>query len=294
MSQSGYKALDELLAGKGAYRIVDQHGVDLAGIDVTGERLDTGKFGAMTDVPATHDSTELWKSCLQRVTGRDVEGPSHHDDVAHLRRRLEEGERSLENRAARDLDEHLVLSPLPGSAFPARHDNGRCGHFRISTRTLRRAALHRSIRLLTSVPVPTRSRTCIRVSRRNVQGPRASTNVSLGMVRRTNPSTTSLQVSVTGTARTVTSYPPPWPSTPPPRPSSASGGGKLSTKRVAFGAVFSACRRRATRPGPSATVSAATSASGAAAALDPPQGFGPPYARLTGRGSKDHAAGRGL
>src|SRR6202022_1587277 len=141
MSQSGYKALDELLAGKGAYRIVDQHGVDPAGIDVTGKRLDTGKFGAMPDVPATHDSTELWKSCLQRVAGRDVDSASHHDDVAHLRRGLEEGERSLENRAARDLDEHLVLSRLHASAFAARHDNGRCGHFRITPRPRRGAAL---------------------------------------------------------------------------------------------------------------------------------------------------------
>src|ERR1700736_2565171 len=159
----------------------------------------------MTDVPATHDSTELWKSCLQRVTGRDVEGPSHHHDVAHLRRRLEEGERSLENRAARDLDEHLVLSRLHACTFAARHDNGRRGHCWISTRTRRRAARHRSIRLLISAPVPTRSRTCIRVSRRKVHGPRASTSVSLGMVRRTNPSTTSLQVSVTGAATTLTS-----------------------------------------------------------------------------------------
>src|ERR1700693_5873697 len=53
-----------------------------------------------------------------------------------------------------------------------------------------------------------------------------------------------------------------------------------------------ASRSRATSAWPGSTVKTA-SASGAAA-LDPPQGFGPPDARLARRGREDHPASRGL
>src|SRR5438270_4328917 len=65
------------------------------------------------------------------------------------------------------------------------------------------------------------------------------------------------------------------------------------TNRFAAGASAKACRRRATRSGPSVTVSTATSAS-AAAALDPPQWLGTPHRRFARRRSEDHAARRRL
>src|ERR1700693_1320098 len=158
LSQSGQKALDESLAGKRPYRIVDQYGVDPPSVDVSGKRLDTGKFGSVTDVAAAHTPAKLGKAAFQRFARRDLDSASHQHNFGHLRRRLEEGERPLEYRGALDFDAHLVLSRLHASAFAARHDHGRRGHSGINTRARRRAARHSSMRFLMSGPSPTRSR----------------------------------------------------------------------------------------------------------------------------------------
>src|SRR5207302_7270336 len=76
----------------------------------------------------------------------------------------------------------------------------------------------------------------------------------------------------------------------------ASGGGFFGwmTTWCARGASRRASRRRATKPGPSSTLTTATSATGSAAARGPPQGFGPSHSRLAGRRGEDHPPGGGL
>src|SRR5207237_6171362 len=120
-------------------------------------------------------------------------------DVFDAIARLEEGERVVQNRPAAHVEENLGRARLHADALAGGdHDRGRAhGIGRARTRTPV-ASQSESISAISSSRALARANISASSSRVISHGPRTSTSVSRGTVRRTSPSTTSLQVSVIG------------------------------------------------------------------------------------------------
>src|SRR5256885_2859605 len=249
---------------------MDQHAVDFISVDSTRQGFQSGEFRTMPNVSSGQDPAQFAELRFQGFTRPHILSPSHQHDLGDAGDRLQQTERPVQDRPAGHLEEHFVPGQLHAGALTTGNDYSRRPHPESWTRTRRPAARQKASMLLmpSSRPV-TVSRARSSASCAKSQGPRASTSVSLGTVRRTIPFTTSLHVSLIVIATTLTAAslrkPPPC---PPPKAEGNSGSVEM-TNRFAPGFSVTALRRRATIPTPGSIVRTTTSAS-AAAALNPP------------------------
>src|SRR2546421_6166376 len=240
----------------------------------------------MSQVATGYDRAQLCQARAQRLASCEIRRPRHQNDLIDPRVGLEELKGPFQNGSSVALHEDLVDAAPHSCPLTPGHNDGGAPHRCASTRTRRCAASQKPIMsVIWACPPATRAWASVSASRSKTQGPVSWTSVSRGTVRRTLPSTTSFTVSLIGTATTPTASSP---------ARLATGGERgLVWIRMCFasGASRRASWSRATNPGPGSTVRTAASATGSAAALDPPQRFRPPHARLAGRGGEDHPAG---
>src|SRR5207253_10413290 len=76
-----HQPLDQAMAGEGANGVVDQNGIDIAGVDPRRERTEAGKLGPVPDIAARHDRAELRKATAKRFAGWEVRLTCHQHHV---------------------------------------------------------------------------------------------------------------------------------------------------------------------------------------------------------------------
>src|SRR3984893_17823834 len=208
MGDAGNQPLNQGGAGKGSDGVMDEHGVDFAGVDAGRERAQARKFGAMALVATGHHRGELPKAGPEWLASCEIRLTSDQHDLTNERDGLEERKRVLEDRSPLDLHEDLVDASPHTRPLPSGHDDGGGRHRAGNTRTRTCAASQNPIMSVIAVSAPaTRVMASTSVSRSKTQGPITWTSVSRGTVRRTLPAATSFTVSLMGMATTPTASP---------------------------------------------------------------------------------------
>src|SRR5207249_9218029 len=207
----------------------------------------------MPHIATGDDRAELGESSLHAFARVKVRSSSDKHDLVDVPARLEQSQRILENRPTTHFQEDLVFLPPHAGALAGGHDDRGRAHLVGTMRTRTAAASHNeSMSVIPCSRAATRASASASPSRVRIHGPRASTSVSRGTVRRTRPSTTSLHVSVIGTVATLMGNAPTLPSPEGGGTYCSRGEGITSwiTKRFApGGAAASACRSRSTIAG---------------------------------------------
>jgi len=65
LNHAGNQSINQRAARKRTDGVVDEHGVDLAGVDLGRERAKTGKFGSMSHVPAGDEHGQFSKTLAE-------------------------------------------------------------------------------------------------------------------------------------------------------------------------------------------------------------------------------------